>query len=151
MNIKGEIIGRDDLNWEWPKKLLLTDLEIPSTVKNTILRWYKHEQDKMTLIELFDLVISNETDPREGYLISPLLELRYIRKSGFLGTVNSISKIRFGNRCNGAWELKYSRFLNAHRVKGELIHSWSFPITEKGKSIAKFRSGTEWEHRPRKK
>jgi len=145
-----ELSQIDDIKKQWPKYELLSLLGFPKAVRNNLCRWYWGEQDTVSLAEVFELVISSEKDPRPGYLISKILEVRCIGKETFLKVVNSLAEIDFGEKTNLVWKQKYTQFLNAHRVKGSRKHSWSVPITDEGKLLAKFRSGGQYMPRRRK-
>ena len=75
-----ELSQIDDIKKQWPKYELLSLLGFPKAVRNNLCRWYWGEQDTVSLAEVFELVISSEKDPRPGYLISKILEVRCIEK-----------------------------------------------------------------------
>ncbi len=81
---------------QWPKCELLSLLGFPKAVRNNLCRWYWGEQDTVCLAEVFELVISSEKDPRPGYLISKILEVRNIGKETFLKVVNALAEVDFG-------------------------------------------------------
>ncbi len=62
-----------------------------------------------------------------------------------------MTRLDFGKQCNLVWKSKYTQLLNAHRVKGSDEYNWSFPITEEGKLLAKFRNGAQYLPRLRKR
>ena len=146
-----EVLAKvDDIKKQWPKRELLLFMGFPKSVRNNLCRWYWEEQDTVTLAEVFELVISNERDPRPGYLISKMLDTRGVGKNIFLKVIRTLTELDFGEQCNLVWEKKYTQFLNAHRVKGSRKYSWSFPITDDGQLLAKFRNGTPYLPRHRK-
>lgn len=104
----------------------------------------REKQDNITLAEVFELVISSQNDPRPGYLISKMLDTGCVGKMTFLSVVRYMAGLDFGNRCNLVWKSKYKQFASAHRVKGSRVHSWSFPITDAGQLLAKFRNGSQY-------
>ncbi len=141
----------DDMTKQWPKLDLLLSLGFPESASNNICEWYWKKKETVTLAEVFEVVISSEKDPRLGYLISKMLDIRCVGKKTFLKVVSSMAGLDFGKQCNLVWKNKYTKFFNAHRVKGSRKHSWSFPITDDGKLLAKFRNGTPYlPRRPKK-
>jgi hypothetical protein len=149
-NILKELAKTDDIMKPWPKFDMLFSLGFQETVRNNICEWYWKDKEAVTLTEVFELVICSEIDPRPGYLITKMLDFRCVGIKTFLKVVNSFSEFDFGQQCNLAWENKYTMFQNAHRVRGSGKHSWSSPITEEGKLLAKFRNGTPFMPRRRK-
>ena len=141
-NIKNEFSKVDDIEKEWPKFDLLFSLGFPVAARNNICRTYWNNRETLSLSDVFEIIISNENDSRDGYLISKMLDVSMVGKTTFLKVIREMSKIDFGAQCNLVWELKCAKFRRSHRVKGARVHSWSFPITEKGKMMAKFRNGT---------
>lgn len=150
-NILKELTSADDITKPWLKFDLLFSLGFPLSVSNNICERYWINKETVTLAELFEVVISSEKDPRAGYLITKLLDFRCVGIKTFLKVVKSFSEIDFGKQCNLIWENKCKMFLNAHRVRGSRKHSWSSPINEEGKLRAKFRNGTPYMPRRRKK
>ncbi len=150
-NIGTELAHVDDMMKQWPKSELLLFLGFPKSLRNGLCRWYWEKQETVTLAEVFELVISSEKDPRPGYLISKLLDCRCVGKKTFFNVVNFMTRLDFGKQCNLVWKSKYTQLLNAHRVKGSDEYNWSFPITEEGKLLAKFRNGAQYLPRLRKR
>ncbi len=150
-NIRAELANVDDMTKQWPKSDLLICLGFPALARNSLCRWYWEKQETVTLAEVFELVISSNKDPRPGYLISKMLGVRCVGKKTFLSVVSSMAGFDFGKKCNIFWKSKYTQFENAHRVKGNRKYSWSFPITDEGELLAKFRNGTQYVPRRRKK
>ncbi|GAB6908216.1 hypothetical protein DESC_270003 [Desulfosarcina cetonica] len=149
-NILKELSKTDDMKKSWPKYDILFSLGFTETIRNSICEWYWGDKETVTLEDVFEVVISSEKDPRTGYLITKMLDLRCVGIKTFLKVVNSFSEIDFGKKCNIAWRKKQEMFMSAHRVKGSREHSWSSPITEEGKGLAKFRNGTPYVPRRRK-
>lgn len=150
-NILKELARTDDITKPWPKLDLLFSLGFPESARNNICGWYWKNQETASLAEVFEVVISSEKDPRPGYLITKMLDFRNVGIKTFLKVVNSFSEIDFGQQCNLIWKNKYTMFLNSHRLRGSRKHSWSSPITEEGKLLAKFRNGSPYTPRRRKK
>ncbi|MBU1170177.1 MAG: hypothetical protein KKD44_11490 [Proteobacteria bacterium] len=149
-NIKNELPKTDDIEKQWPKFNLLYSLGFPVAARNNICRTYWDNRETISLSDVFEIIISNTSDPRDGYLISKMLDVSMVGKTTFLNVIRAMSKIDFGTKCNVVWEFKYAQFRNSHRAKGARVHCWSFPITEKGKMLAKFRNGTYYSPRRRK-
>jgi len=143
------LANADDMTKHWPKVKLLFFLGFPTAARNNLCHWHWGKQDDVTLAEVFELVISSERDPRAGYLISRMLDVRCVGKTAFLRVVRYMAGLDFGKQCNLAWKIKYSHFLNASRAKGSNVYCWSFPITEEGKLLAKTRNGKQ--HLPRRR
>ncbi len=150
-HIGADLANADDMTKEWPKLELLLLLGFPASARNSLCRWYWKEKDAVTLAEVFELVISSDRDPRPSYLISKMLDVQCIGIKTFFSVVSHMAELNFGKRCNLVWKNKYKQFLNAHRVKGSRKRSWSFPITDEGKLLAKFRNGAQHLPRRRKK
>lgn len=146
-----EVANADDMMKQWPKSDLLLFCGFPKMARKSLYRWFWGEKDTLTLYEVFELVISSEKDPRPGYLISKMLDARCVGKKTFLGVMGSMAELDFGKQCNLVWKSKYANFLNAHRVKGSCQYGWSFPITDEGSFLAKFRNGARYLPRRRKK
>ncbi len=102
---------------QWPKSDLLLSLGFPKPARNRLCRWYWEKQDTVTLAEVFELVISSEKDPRPGYLISKMLDIRCVGKKSFLSVVSSMARLDYGKQYNLIWESKYTQFLNDSRGK----------------------------------
>lgn len=148
-NLGAALANADDMTKQWPKSDLLLSLGFPASARNNLCRWYWEKQDTVTLAEVFELVISSDKDPRPGYLISKMLDVRCVGKKTFLSVVSYMAGLDFGKRCNLVWKSKYTQFVNAHRVRGGK-YSWSFPITDAGKLLAKFKNGSPYKPRRRK-
>jgi hypothetical protein len=139
--ILDELALADDMMKEWPKADLVLALGFPAAARNSLCKWYWAEKDSVTLAEVFELVISSDTDPRAAYLVSKLLDVRNAGRKGVLAVIHHMSGVDFGPKCNLLWKAKHQRFLDAHRLKGANEYSWSFPITEEGKRMARFKTG----------
>jgi hypothetical protein len=131
----------------WPKNDLLFTLGLSAAARRALCDWHWKDRELVSLEEVFELVISSDEDPRPGYVISRLLDVRNVGRIGLLKILRRISNLEFGTKCRLAWEAKYQRILNGHRLKGADAFSWSFPITEEGKSMARYKTGGL--HRPR--
>jgi hypothetical protein len=150
-NIGADLAAADDMTKQWPKSDLLLFSGFPASARNSLCRWHWEKQDAVTLAEIFELVISSDKDPRPGYLISKMLDIRCVGKKNFLSVVTYMAGLDFGKQCNHVWKGRYTQFENAHRVRGSRKYSWSFPVTDAGKLLAKFRNGSQYNPRRRKK
>ncbi len=150
-NIIAELIAADDLWRKWQKIDLLYTLGFPPAVRQNICRRYWQEQEFITLAEVFEIIISREKDPRPGYLISKMLDCLCVGRIAFFKAVEHISQLDLGKRCNLAWKRRYKKFAEAHRAKGSSAQCWSFPLTEADNMKAKFRNGSAYTPRRRKK
>lgn len=145
-----DLANADDMTKQWPKSSLLSFCGFPASARNSLCRGYWEHQEGLTLAEVFELVISSDIDPRPGYLISRMLDVRYVGRKSFLAVIRHMETLDFGQQCNLVWQGKYAQFADAHRAKGSGDLSWSFPITDEGKRLAKFKNGREYTPRPRK-
>lgn len=140
----------DDIAKKWPKFNLLYSLGFPKAARNNICRTYWDKQETISLSDVFEIIISDQNDPRPGYIISKMLDVSMVGKTTLLNVIKAMSKIDFGEKCNLIWKQKYAQFRKSHRVKGSRLHCWSFPISEEGENLAKFRNGTHYSPRRRK-
>ena len=150
-NIIDELVAADDLRRKWPKVDLLYSLGFPEAVRLNICRKYWSEQESVSLADVYELIISSKKDPRPGYLISKMLDCSCVGRVAFLKAVDHMTHLNLGKRCNLAWKKRYKKFQEAHRAKGSNQHNWSFPLTEAGAKMSKFRNGGEYIPRHRKK
>ena len=150
-NIADDLISADDIEKKWPKWDLLLTLGFGEYVRRNLCRRYWEEQDDISLVEVFEVVISSQKDPRPGYLISPMLNARGVGQKTFLHTVKHITELKFGRKCKRIWNRKYKQFADVHRVKGIGEHSYSFAVTEAGKNMAMFKNGSHYAPRLRGK
>lgn len=141
MNLLAELRDADDVSREWPKNDLLFTLGFAASVRRNLCDWHWEGRGSVSLEEVFELVISSDQDPRPGYIISRLLDIRGAGRKGLLELVRRISCLELGGKCNSAWRAKYQRFVDSHRVKGAGDYNWSFPLTEEGKRMARFKTG----------
>jgi hypothetical protein len=150
-DIENDLVKIDDIEKEYPQMELLSFLGFSPAISKMLCRSYWSEKHTVTIQEIFEVVISDEIDHRPGYLISKMLDVPMIGAKTFLFIVDHINKRRLGPETKKAWRKKYIKYLQAHRVKGGRIHSWSSPITEEGKNLAKFRKGSPYIPRKRKR
>lgn len=136
-----ELRVADDLNRGWSKNDLLFTLGFTDSARRMLCDWHWERRDSVSLDEVFELVISSDEDPRPGYIISRLLDIRGVGRKGLLGVLRRIPCLELGEKCRSAWEAKYRRFLDSHRVKGAGAYNWSFPLTEEGKLLARYKTG----------
>jgi len=130
----------DDLVRPWPAPNLL-DALVPSAMTKTALLRYWEETAQICLRDLMDMVISTETDPRPEYLISPLLDLRCAGVKGLRSTVDHLSDVDLGPRCNAAWDARLGLLARARRIKGARPLAWSKPITRRRQRAPRRRHG----------
>ena len=145
-----DLANADDMTKQWPKSDLLSFCGFPTAARNSLCQNYWEQQDGLNLAEVFELVISNDRDPRPGYLISKMLDVRSVGKKALFAVVGHMTELDFGKQCNLVWQSKYAQFRDAHRVRGSRWCSWSFPITDEGKLMAKYRDGRAHRHYPRR-
>ncbi|MFM8765928.1 MAG: hypothetical protein ACKOEZ_14005 [Spartobacteria bacterium] len=136
----------DDVNAVWPKDVLLFVLGFPAGARNALCNHYWRDRSTVSLFEVFDLLISWGEDPRPGYIICPLLDFRNIGRKNVLAVLDQIGTLDLGLQCNASWNEKYAIYRSSHRMKGRHDYSWSFPISEQGKKLARYKTGGL--HRP---
>lgn len=142
LNILAEVTAADDLTRDWPKVELLKALGFRLGVTKNLCETLWEDRESVPLAEIFELLVSSDRDPRPGYLICRILDFRSVGRKGFLELASNLSRMDFGPRCNSAWQEKYQQLMKAHRLKGLSNYSWSFPVTEEGKLMARFMGGT---------
>ncbi len=138
----------DDIDAQWPKHVILVALGFPSSVTKALCQYRWDDRETVSLGEIFELLISSDSDPRPGYIVSRLLDCRMVGKKSVVHVIENIAAIDFGRQCNLAWGERYRRYRDSHRMKGSGTHSWSFPITETGRLTARYKTGGL--HRPMK-
>jgi len=127
-NIGTELLNADDMMKQWPKSEMLLFLGFPTSDRNSLCQRYWRDKENVTLTEIFELVISDDTNIRSDFIVSKMLDVQCIGIKAFLKVVRHMGKIDFGKKCNVVWKNKYTQFLNAQRVRGVRI-SWSSAIT----------------------
>ena len=127
-DIGSEIAKADNLMRPWNKSDLLLFLGFPIQARNSLLRYWS-DKDGVTLLEVFDLVISSDEVPRSGIIVSSLLNVHCVGIKTFHTVVRHMTGLNFGKNCNRVWKAKYNFFLHARRVKGSLTIGWTAPIT----------------------
>ena len=141
-SILAELTAADDLTKKWPKVDLLMALGFRMAAARNLCEYHWADREFVSLAEIFELLVSSDRDPRPGYLICRILDFRNIGRKGFLKLTSNLSRMDFGPICNSAWQEKYQQLMKAHRLKGLSNYSWSFPVTEEGKLMARFMGGT---------
>jgi len=136
-----EAIGLiDDPDAEWPIVPVLRLLGFrPSPIEGLQSFW--GGRGTVSLREIFDLIISEQPDPRPGYLIVPLLDFRHFGRKGLFTLIDQVTELDLGERCTALWQQKYALLRAAHRLCGRGSSSNSFPITEQGKRMARLKTG----------
>ncbi len=127
-DIGSEIAKADNLMRPWNKSDLLLFLGFPIQARNSLLRYWDNK-DGVTLLEVFDLVISCDEVPSSGIIISKLLNVHCIGIKTLHAVVKHMAGLDFGKNCNRVWKTKYKLFQNARRVKGSRTIGWTAPIT----------------------
>ncbi len=122
----------DDLEKKWPKEELLLVLGFPVRTRNVLVKWYWEDEKEISLKGVMEVVVSDDKDPRPGYIISRLIGLRNVGDKNFWICIEQLNKLDLGKNCNRFWNIKYDKLMSAYRVKGLSSHSWSIPVTEKG-------------------
>jgi hypothetical protein len=146
IDLVADLPAIDDIDAEWPKEVILTALDFPSSAKRSLCAYHWEGRAAVSLGEIFELLISSDVDPRPGYIISRLLDHRNVGRQSVIRIIEGVATMDFGRRCNLEWSRRYERFRDSHRMKGSSTYSWSFPITEEGKKSARYRVGGL--HRP---
>ena len=124
----GEIRQADDLEKKWTVVDLLDALGLITVTRNALVNHFKWKKsNEISLRELMDLAISPKRDSRPGYLITPLLSLRYVGTRGIWSVVNGLTKVNLGERCNQEWKQRLERLKGCRRIRGGRPYSWSQP------------------------
>jgi hypothetical protein len=73
-----------------------------------------------------DLVIADEDHAKQGYLITPLLDMRCVGVKGFWSAVRRLTEADLGQRSNEEWRKKLTRLRQSSRIVG-VRQTWSKP------------------------
>ncbi len=126
--LREEIRQADDLDKKWVVVDLVDALRLITVTRYALVNHFKWSQTpEISLRELMDLAISQKTDSRPGYLITPLLNVRCVGAKGFWSVVNCLTKVDLGERCNQEWSERLERLKRCGRIRGATPYSWSKP------------------------
>jgi len=113
-----KLLNTNDPNEKWPTEEIVRALGLPVRLRSSIPYHQDQTPRPISLQELFDWVISDEDDPRPGYLISPMLDYRNVGMKGFRETVAILNAAAFHPSIKEIWELKHQKMLRSLRVIG---------------------------------
>ena len=117
----------DDLDRKWKVEDLLDALLPTQKPRNALAYCWKWDNvEAVSLRELMDLTILPEAEPRPGYLVSSLLDLRNIGVTGFWSVVDRLSALDLGERCNAEWNRRLIKLKGTWRMQGVRM-TWSKP------------------------
>ncbi len=126
-----QLLNTNDPNEKWSTEEMLRALGIRIWSSHAFTH---HEPPThLSLQELFDLVISNDDDPRPGYLISPMLDRRSVGMKAFWKAVAALNAADFRPNINEIWKVKHDKMLRSLRVVGIERYTWSKPLTLAGR------------------
>ena len=120
-----EIQNADDPYRKWPKAQLLTAIGIPLKTKNILCNVYWKDENFVSLRNVFELVVSEKTDPRPGYIVSGLISLRTIGLKTFMQVTTIFSNTDMGPKCNAEWKRRYQELTAAKRIVRNSNEPWS--------------------------
>ncbi len=116
----------DDLDKKRKVTDVLDALPLMTTTRTALRWWFEWEKmDELSLRELMNLLISEKTHAKPGYLITPLLDVRCVGVKGFWSTVSRLTESDLGERCNQEWRKRLARLRQASRIVGGRPLSWS--------------------------
>jgi transposase len=128
--LRDEIRQADDLDREWPAADLVAALGLLTVTTTALTRYFEDQgTTAISLRALMDMAISAREDPRTGYLITPLLDVRFVGKKGFWSVINRITDLDLGSRCEEEWHGRVARLRQCWRIHGALPYSWSKPVS----------------------
>jgi len=129
VNLREAIQQADDVDRKWPVADLIDAMALKGKIKGALLWFYgRPGTQEISLREIMDLVISEKKDPRPGYLITPLLNIREGGTKGFWSLVSALSDMDLGARGNAEWGRRLSLLRRSTRIRGDGPYSWSKPI-----------------------
>ena len=133
-----EILNTNDPDKKWPAEEMLRALGLRVRSAHS----FSHHQPPthLSLQELFDLVISDDDDPRPGYLISPMLDRRNIGMKAFREAVAALNAADFQTNIKEIWKPKNEKMLRSLRVVGFERYTWSKPLNRAGMCYSATRS-----------
>jgi len=127
-----ELLKTNDPGKKWPAEEMLRALGLPIRLSHS----FSHHDDEaprqLSLQELFDWIISDEDDPRPGYIISPMLDRRNVGIKGFWKAVAALNAADFQSNIKEIWRLKHEKMLRSLRVVGSERYKWSKPLNRAG-------------------
>jgi hypothetical protein len=119
----------DDLDKGWKVDVMLDALNLATRARIAIGYWCEWKTvSEMTLRQVIDLVLPDQSHPKGGYLITHMLSLRNVRIQTFWLTVKRLTESDLGMRCNLEWRRRLERLIQASRIVGDGPYSWSIPI-----------------------
>jgi len=118
----------DDLNRKYNVNDLLEVLNPAAMTRKALANFWEWKKvEEVSLRELMDMAIVEETDPKPGYLVTQLLDLRCVGIKGFWSVVNRLTALDLGARCNAEWSRRRIKLKGCWRVYG-VRHGWSKPL-----------------------
>jgi hypothetical protein len=136
-----ELLNTKDPNQKWPADEMLRALGIRIYTSDSFL--YHEAPSHLSLQELFDLVISDDDDPRPGYVISPMLDRRCVGMKAFWKAVAALNAADFQSNIKEIWMLRHEKLLRSLRVIGSERYKWSKPLNRAGMFYSCQRSEAE--------
>ena len=121
------LLNTNDPNEKWSTEEMLQALDIRIWPSHSFS--YHEAPARLSLQELFDWIISDDDDPRPGYMISPMLDRRSVGMKSFWKAVAALNAANFQSNIIEIWKLKHEKMLRSLRVKGSERYKWSKPLT----------------------
>ena len=151
----------NDPDRKWKASYVIQALRLKTITQNALIRHFEWaDTPRVSLRELMDLAIPEKDHPKQGYLITRLLDMRCIRVEGFLSVVSRLTNSDLGEKCNEEWRKRLARLRRCSRVVGAQ-QTWSQPFdapswlaqpepskTDPRKEASPPRNGTDsrWKH-----
>lgn len=129
LHLRELLKNADDLDRKWPVEDLIDAIGVGGVTRTGLKRHFEWAGlAETTLRHMMDLTISDKADPRPGYLITPLLGLRWLSIVSFWSMVNALTEVDMGTRCNKHWASKLALLRQSTRILADRPYSWSKPI-----------------------
>jgi hypothetical protein len=65
---------------------------------------------------VFELAVAEKENPRPGYIVCKLINLRTIGPKTFLHVISCLNNTDMGQKCNEEWQLRYQKLKAAKRI-----------------------------------
>jgi hypothetical protein len=118
----------NDPDRKWKVSSVIQALRLKTITQNALIHYFKWANTPgVSLRELMDLAIPEKDHPKQGYLITPLLDMCCIRVEGFLSVVRRLTESDLGEKCNEEWRKRLARLRRCSRVVGAQ-QTWSQPF-----------------------
>jgi hypothetical protein len=122
-----EIRNADDLDKEWRVSYLMQGLRPKVITQTALVRHFEwSDRKEISLRQLMDLTISEQTHPKPGYLITAILRVRCVGIDGFWSLVRRLAESDLGEQCTLEWRKRLVRLMQSSRIV-DGMGGWSKP------------------------